>query len=222
VTGVTIDLSSLGGPADAPMTDNLDGTYTHQFSVPVGTPDLLYTGTITAIDADLNTGTYEFSEYVTDPEAIYVENTEAVFVPACEQATCDYTVEWAEDAGPYFGGSAGRGHSGTHHIKLNGDGSGTATWPLTIPTPGNYEVYAWWNNGSTYWRSQEVTYTVNYSGGSTPVIMNQEVDSDQWNLLGTFHFDAGSSGSVVVDDDVEPKNSQTCVVADAIKLVPVP
>ena len=222
VTSVNIDLSAFGGPANGAMTDNLDGTYTYQFSVPVDTPDLLYTGTITATDVDMNTGTYQFSEYVIDPDAIYVEDMDAVMVPDCNQENCDFTVEWTEDAGSYLAGSAGLGHGGTYHIKLNGDGSGTATWPLTIPAAGNYEVYAWWNAGSVDWRSQEVTYTVNHSGVSTPITVNQEVNFDQWNLLGTFYFDAGTSDSVVVDDDILPKNSQTCVVADAIKLVPVP
>jgi len=56
---------------------------------------------------------------------------------------------------------------------------------------------------------------VNHAGGATPVTVNQEVNGGQWNLLGTFTLNAGSSHSVVlaIQDD-------GYVIADAIKVVP--
>ncbi|MDY6987278.1 MAG: hypothetical protein SWQ30_04400 [Thermodesulfobacteriota bacterium] len=224
VTGVTIDLSPVGGSASAPMTDNLDGTYTYLLSVDPGTPDMQYVFTITATDADLNTGSYDFKILVKDPNAIYVDDTEATMVPACNGSEpCDYTVEWT----PSWDWVHSHVYGSKFSYKLKGDGSGTMTWTPTVPSAGNYAVYAWWQQGSIYWRSENVRYTVNHSGGSTPILVNQIGGGGQWNLLGTFSFNAGTSGTVVVDDDATrapgaSDDTTTVITGDAIKLVPVP
>ncbi|NLU20472.1 MAG: hypothetical protein GXW89_07255, partial [Phycisphaerae bacterium] len=85
--------------------------------------------------------------------------------------------------------------------------SDQAVWAFTIPTADNYQVYAWWPQGSN--RSPAAPYTVN--GGSV-ISMNQQQNGGQWNSLGTFSMAAGSnnvklscwapSGYVVVADAV--------------------
>jgi hypothetical protein len=47
------------------------------------------------------------------------------------------------------------------------------------------------------------------------VEVNQEVNGGQWNLLGTYPFAAGTSGSVVLSDEADEY-----VIADAIKFEP--
>ena len=44
------------------------------------------------------------------------------------------------------------------------------------------------------------------------VDVNQKTNGSQWNLLGTFPFAAGTSGSVVLSDDADGY-----VIADAIR-----
>jgi hypothetical protein len=58
---------------------------------------------------------------------------------------------------------------------------------------------------------------VNYNGGSPTFDVNQKVNGGQWNLLGTFNFVAGTSGTVVLTDDADG-----VVIADGLKFKPVP
>jgi len=109
---------------------------------------------------------------------------------------------------------AGGTHYGDSH-RYNaqiGTGQDMATWTFNVPEPGNYDVYAWWCEGD--WRPTDVPYTINHSAGSETVRVDQRVNGDRWNLLGTFYFE--SEGSVVVSDDV---SSGRDIVADAIRLV---
>ena len=88
----------------------------------------------------------------------------------------------------------------------------TATWRPDLPADGTYNVYAWW----CYWdtRDTNALYTVNYAGGSASVRINQQQDTGQWILLGTYNFDAGISGSVTVTRDAG--STQNSTSADAV------
>lgn len=101
------------------------------------------------------------------------------------------------------------GNSSRYHAA--GSGSDTATWHASIPTAGNYSVYAWWTQHSN--RATDAPYTINYEGGSDTVDMNQEVKGGQWNLLGTYSF-SDANYTVVLSDD-----ANEYVIADAIKWV---
>jgi hypothetical protein len=93
-----------------------------------------------------------------------------------------------------------------------GDGSSTATWVLDIPQNGDYDVYAWWPANEVF--TTNAPYTIHYNDGSETVRVNQQINGGQWNLLGTFSFAAGTSGSVVLSDDAD-----AYVIADAIRVV---
>ncbi|MFA4873372.1 MAG: SdrD B-like domain-containing protein [Patescibacteria group bacterium] len=110
------------------------------------------------------------------------------------------------------------------HFTAAGDGSQTATSTPTIPTTGNYHVYVSWTTHLN--RATNAPYTVNYSGGSQTFTVNQELLNDQatvggqfgewsgWYLLGTFAFDAGTTGNVVLKN-----NANEYVIADAVRFV---
>jgi hypothetical protein len=87
-----------------------------------------------------------------------------------------------------------------------------ARWEFAVPKPGKYEVYAWWWASSE--RPADVPYTVNHLGGSSVIRVNQRINGQQWNLLGTFAFDG--LGSVLVSDAA---SSGAYIVADAIRLM---
>jgi hyaluronate lyase len=53
-----------------------------------------------------------------------------------------------------------------------------------------------------------------HAGGTFATTKNQQSGGGQWQLLGTFQFNAGTSGSVQVSD----VNGQAS--ADAVRLVP--
>ncbi len=137
-----------------------------------------------------------------NPSEFIIDNADIGFTASSSQ---DAWTEYVEVGGQHFGGS----HFYNH---LLGTGQDTATWSFIAPRPGRYEVYAWWWAGD--WRPSNVPYTVNHSSGPTTVRVNQQTNGGQWNLLGTFDFEA--SGSVVVSDDATAGQD---VVADAIRLV---
>jgi hypothetical protein len=101
-----------------------------------------------------------------------------------------------------------------YHYHLPGAGTDTFTWPLTINTPGTYEVFARWTDGVT--RPTDATYTVYHDWGSTPVLVDMQMHQGQWVPLGAFDFDGAG-----VEEIQLGQHPDGYVIADAIKLVPV-
>jgi len=134
-------------------------------------------------------------------DEIIIDNTDAGFAISYSQ---DPWQEYTKVGGQHYGNSH-------HYNKQIGTGQDTAVWSFTVPKSGNYDVYAWWCEAD--WRPPDVPYTINHSGGSTTVRVDQRANGGQWNLLGTFYF--LNEGSVVVSDDV---SSGRDIVADAIRL----
>lgn len=84
------------------------------------------------------------------------------------------------------------GYYGTnYHARATASVSDAATWTASIPSAGNYQVYAWWTAGTN--RAASAPYIVYYNGGSATVNKNQQSSGGQWNLLGTYNFAAGSN-----------------------------
>jgi len=100
-----------------------------------------------------------------------------------------------------------------HSNKVSGL---TATYTPDIPAAGEYLVEAFWNASSD--RGSDVPYTINYSGGSHTEYRDQRTNGNQWNDLGTYAFDAGTGGNVVISSTV---SNNTYVIADAIRFTSV-
>jgi hypothetical protein len=225
INTVTIDLSSIGGSAAQAMMNVTGHIWRYTLNVASGTTEILYTFKITATDSDTNSGTGSVTINVIQPGAIYVDDPDAVLVPACSPP-CDPLTEWSPYSTPE--------QYGTGFVyKVRATGSGTVTWTPTLTTAGQYRVYAWWDDASTIGNSQKVRsthvpYTVYHDGGSQRVEVDQTdtgPGGGKWNLLGTYNFVAGTSGFVVLSDDATPApvpGSTTWVIGDAVKFVPVP
>jgi RHS repeat-associated protein len=99
-------------------------------------------------------------------------------------------------------------------IKLVPEGAlpNTATWTLTIPSDGNYTIYAKWTAGSN--RASNATYTITHAAGDTTLTQNQQLNGGKWNDLGQYSFTAGQT-TVTLSDIADGY-----VIADSIKLVP--
>jgi GH25 family lysozyme M1 (1,4-beta-N-acetylmuramidase) len=69
--------------------------------------------------------------------------------------------------------------------------SDLATWNASLNSSKNYNVYAWWSQGSN--RTATASYTVVHSSGSTTVQKNQQTNGGSWQLLGNFHMNSGSN-----------------------------
>jgi len=92
----------------------------------------------------------------------------------------------------------------------------SATWTIPgsgIAATGNYKLYAKWPASAG--QTPEAAYTISYQGGTATVTANQQTNGGQWNLLGTFPFNAGGSGYKVVLAD----SGLGKVAADAIYYV---
>jgi len=209
---VTIDASSLGGGSAEVMTDNGDGTYSHQFTIPHGMTDKSYAVPITATDSAGNVGTNMSSPVFVKSTAntVYLDNIDVIH---------SYSDNWLRDI---LHGDAYRGSYITtwNHRRLEDESLLTATWKSPIKNAGNYKVYAWLYRSTIF--NQEAVYTVQHSGGETPVAINQSTGATggDWKLIGTFHFDAGDTASITLRGSDFRLHRQLYV--DAVKLEPVP
>jgi|GEM_PF-1223835 len=96
-----------------------------------------------------------------------------------------------------------------------GSGANWAMFTPNVSTPGTYEVFVWW--AKCWVCASNAPYTVNHAGGSTTILvnLNDRQKAGQWNSLGVFSFNTGTSGSIVVTDNADGR-----LVADAIRLLP--
>jgi hypothetical protein len=79
-----------------------------------------------------------------------------------------------------------------------------------IQVAGTYNVYEWHTADGT--RPTEAVHDVTHAGGTTEVLIDQTQNGAQWNLVGTYTFDTGTTGRVVITAE---NTGNTC--ADAIK-----
>lgn len=88
----------------------------------------------------------------------------------------------------------------------------TITWTPTIPEEGRYGVYVSYHslpNSTT-----EAHYTVHHKDGKTSFTVNQTMGGGTWIYLGSFAFDKGTMGSVVLSNDA---TEGMVVTADAVR-----
>jgi hypothetical protein len=94
-----------------------------------------------------------------------------------------------------------------------GQGAKSVRYTPTIIHAGSYQVFARWPAYSN--RATNVPIDINHSGGTSPVIVNQQANGGTWYPLGTYNFAAGTSGSVLI----RTTGANGYVIADAIRLV---
>jgi hypothetical protein len=104
-----------------------------------------------------------------------------------------------------------------YRYKGIGTGASYLQYKPTIPTAGDYNVYEWHTQGSN--RDLQTPHVVSYNGGTTTLLVNQQVNGGRWNWLGTFNFVAGAFGNLKITDAIS--TSGQIAVADAIKFQPV-
>ena len=115
--------------------------------------------------------------------------------------------------GTWINSSSIVGFQGVNYIHDdNADkGSKTATFTPNLPVAGTYNVYARWT--ADVGRSNNVPYSITYSAGTVPVYKNQQINGSSWQLLGTYPFNAGTGGNVVVSNT----GTTGHVIADAVR-----
>ena len=112
-----------------------------------------------------------------------------------------------------IGTSAADKYGSNYRFRLTGAISDAATWNWTASQARNYEVYAWWSQGSN--RSATAPYIVSRVGGTTTVNKNQQANGGSWQSLGIFSIGSGAN-TVKLSCWT---TSGFVVVADAVKIV---
>jgi uncharacterized lipoprotein YddW (UPF0748 family) len=88
----------------------------------------------------------------------------------------------------------------------------------TLPTTSSYEVMIWYVQGGN--RATDVPVTIIHDGGSTTVDVNMESGGSNWQSLGIFDFQAGTTGAVEISNQAEgvaETGSVQVIMADAVR-----
>lgn len=100
------------------------------------------------------------------------------------------------------------------HDGNTGQGTKSATFTPDLDTTGTYDVYMWWPADTN--RASNVPVDIAHAGGTATVTVNQQINGQQWNLIGSgYSMNAGTGHSVTVRTD----SANGYVMADAVKFV---
>jgi hypothetical protein len=111
--------------------------------------------------------------------------------------------------GGYYG-------SNYDHDNNTNKGSCTVTYtPVLTGGSGMRDVFVRYTGGSN--RASNARYTVNYAGGSHTVIQSQRTLGGTWVKIGTFPFNNGTAGTVVLSN----ASTDGFVIADAVRFINV-
>lgn len=106
------------------------------------------------------------------------------------------------------------GYYGTnflHDGNTGSTGGKKVTFTPTVATAGDYDVYVRWAANTN--RATNTPVDIVASDGPHSLTFNQKLNSNVWVLAGTFHFNTGTSGSVVIRND----GADGYVIADAVR-----
>ena len=104
--------------------------------------------------------------------------------------------------------------TGTARIceTASGEGKASATWRPDIPVRGDYAVYVSYRSFPN--STTDAVYTVHHLGGESVFHVNQRMGGSTWVYLGTFTFDEGDAGYVLLTNQ---STSGGIVSADAVR-----
>lgn len=114
--------------------------------------------------------------------------------------------------GTWASSTAVGGYQGANYLAGNGaldEPQKSVRFTPSIPAAGIYEVTLRWTQEPN--RATIIPVKITHSGGVETVIVNQQVNGNLWNSLGSFHFEAGTSGNLLID----AKGANGFVIADA-------
>jgi hypothetical protein len=101
---------------------------------------------------------------------------------------------------------------GANYLNDNNANKGSVStrFTPTIPATGFYDVYLRWP--AMFKRAYNVPVDVTSAGGVTALSANQILGRQQWNHLGTYTFNAGTTGNVLIGNTGTTKS----VISDAV------
>jgi uncharacterized lipoprotein YddW (UPF0748 family) len=167
--------------------------------------------------------TYHYRVRSYDAGRNMTESTDYTFTTTNNDIPGSIIVDNSDATGVTLGGSWFTGTSSTDKYGSNyyycsiAGGTKTCTWRPNVIVAGNYNVYAWWPEGTN--RTPNAPFIVHWDGGSHGYYQDQRTNGGKWNLLvANVPFAVGTTGYVQVSNtNIQPTN----VMADAIKIEPV-
>jgi uncharacterized repeat protein (TIGR01451 family) len=119
--------------------------------------------------------------------------------------------------GRWFPSTTAPGFWGRNYLydDLAQKGMTSIRFTPALPTSGPYSVYVRWRISAPS-LAASVPVVVTHREGTHSLTVNQQQYGGTWVLLGTFHFLAGTSGSVVLGTT----GTQGYVIADAVRFLP--
>ena len=102
---------------------------------------------------------------------------------------CD--TDMAMTRGDWYIGTMAQDKYGPDYLWTTTEPGGrfAAGWRFAVPRSDQYEVFAWWSQGTN--RSTEARFGIKHAHGVTFVTRNQQENGGMWNSLGTYSFQAG-------------------------------
>jgi len=136
----------------------------------------------------------------TDDQAIVVDNDD----------------DNAIKTGGWASSTSVEGYEGADYLSDGNTGQGTKSvrFVPVIPVSGYYDVALRWTALDN--RATNVPVKVFHAGGVQPFTVDQELNGNRWNVLGSFYFNAGSVGSLLL----ETTGANDFVIADAARWTP--
>lgn len=199
----------------ATLFRTVEDMYTQSYVLPFLIPMLENAGAYIMTPRERDT---QWREIITDNDPAFSdERPEVVRQPGMysEQGSwtdagegfADASLNYGLDDNPFLMGSARQaGCSGKY-------ADAEIHWTPQIEERGRYAVYV---SYKTLPRSTDAAhYTVRHMGGDTEFIVNQQIGGGTWIYLGTFEFDEGEKGFVMLDNRGE---RGSVVTADAVKI----
>jgi lysophospholipase L1-like esterase len=124
----------------------------------------------------------------------------------------DNSAATAIPAGGWIASSATAGFYGSDYLHdgNTNKGSKLVRYTPTLPTTNSYQVFLRWSAHVN--RATTIPVSVHYSGGVFSTNLNQRINGDAWNLLGSFPFIAGTNGNLLIETG---SATNGYVVADA-------
>ena len=97
------------------------------------------------------------------------------------------------------------------HNNRSGQGSKSVRFTPNLPEDGTYHVYLYWSSNNN--RANNVPIDIQHKDGTATVTMDQRQGDGEWNYVGTWDFDEGTDGNVLIRTD----GTTGYVAVDAIR-----
>ncbi|MBT1705170.1 cellulase family glycosylhydrolase [Chryseosolibacter indicus] len=183
--------STKGGPYTVIASNVTNTTYTDS-NVTNGT---IYYYVVSAVGEKVSRNSAETSDV---PSSIVLIN---------DNNTAALTGSWSSSTGS-------PGYYGADYLQDGNTGVAggkKARYSPNLPLSGNYHVSIRWTSAPN--RASNVPIQVNHAGGTTDLFINQRHNGSTWVELGSFNFNAGTTGNIIILND----RANGYVVADAVK-----